>query len=192
MSTRSYIMVRVPDSMIGQTIQFDAQKLPVKVGEFDYSAKREENGFYPVKEQDAAKREPITLEKKYIRIYHHNDGYPEGLGHALMAQYNTLEAVLNLIAGGACSSCIGHYMGWAEYGNTDEYMLPEQTDEPRPDESYSYLFEDGQWRYYDFFYDRFKKSHDLKAKLQRDGITMPLQRLLPLPFKMVDHLSEQD
>lgn len=192
MSTRSYIIVRVPDHMIGQTIEFDAKKLPVKVGECDYRSGLSDNGFYPIKEQEAAKRKPIVLEKKYIRIYHHHDGYPEGLGHVLMAQYNTLEAVLNLIAGGACSTCIGHYMGWAEYANYDEDMLPEQTDEPRPDESYSYLFEDGKWKYYDLFYDQLKRPHDLKAKLQRDGITMPLQRLLPLPFKMVDHIDEKD
>lgn len=163
MSTRSYIIARVPKHMIGTTIQFDAKKLPVKVGEKDYSKPRP----YPVIEREAAPREPIKLEHEYIGIYHHHDGYVEGLGATLLKDYTTLDAVLNLIAGGDCSSCLEHYMGWAEYGNNTADMLPVQSDEPMPDEEYSYLFDNGKWVYYSMEYDRMKRPHDLKAAVKR-------------------------
>ena len=40
-----------------------------------------------------------------LSVYHHFDGYPEGLGVKLVEHYNTYEKVTELIDGGNMSSC---------------------------------------------------------------------------------------
>ena len=40
-----------------------------------------------------------------LSVYHHFDGYPEGLGVTLKEHYNTYEKVAELIDGGNMSNC---------------------------------------------------------------------------------------
>ena len=48
----------------------------------------------------------IELEDGSIKsVYHHFDGYPEGLGVKLLTHYTTEESVNKLIDGGNMSNC---------------------------------------------------------------------------------------
>ena len=45
-------------------------------------------------------RTTIENTTEVIRIYHHWDGYPEGVGDTLLSEFNTYEKALNLMSGG--------------------------------------------------------------------------------------------
>ena len=42
-----------------------------------------------------------------VSVYHHWDGYPEGLGKHLVENYPTLQDAIKLVDGGDISSCMG-------------------------------------------------------------------------------------
>ena len=113
MSTRSCVIIKVRPEDIGTTKSFD--KNLVKV---------EERGWEQYEQVDKDKAEPVEIKEKYLGIYCHWDGYPEGVGAALKEHFKTYEDVLNLILGGDCSVI------------SDEYIIRYAT---RKDEEWKYL-----------------------------------------------------
>lgn len=143
MSTRSCIIVKVSRNDIGKTIKFDAKKTPTKSWEETWRD-----------ESSKEKSKPIKLEKGYIGIYCHWDGYFEYVGKLLKENYNDYEKALNLVSGGFCSSLevdsIKHYAN--RKGEEWEYIKPILGETPKDiyakvgHNGYVYLFEDGAWK----------------------------------------------
>jgi hypothetical protein len=95
--------------------------------------------------------EEVTLEKPVLEIYHHWDGYPDGVGKTLIKKYNDYNTILNLLLGGDASSINGdnvcQYCAWR--GEDWKSVKPKQFDEPVLNEEYLYKFEDGVWYFKD-------------------------------------------
>lgn len=88
MSTRSSILIEVPDEYIEQSLMYYPTKTESDWGSettLDISSK-------------------VTITKKYLGIYCHHDGYPDGVGRELANNYNSFGEAFNLILGGDCSS----------------------------------------------------------------------------------------
>ena len=95
----------------------------------------------------------IDESTEVIRIYHHWDGYPSGVGRTLFEEFNSYEKAINLIAFGDASTINGtdavFYNSWRE-GEDWKHTKPrqytsEQAYEDSCDEDYAYLFKDGKW-----------------------------------------------
>ena len=110
-----------------------------------------------------------------LSVYHHFDGYPEGLGVKLKEHYNTYEKVAELIDGGNMSNCWSDSKFDVETGEFTPIADPKPTyyggDDERPrlsknftqfafdsksGEEFLYLFVDNEWngfsidhKYYD-------------------------------------------
>lgn len=90
---------------------------------------------------------------KVIRIYHHWDGYPSGLGKTLTEEFNSYEKALNLITFGDASSINGTSAAFynscrkgEDWDNTKPRQYDTETEyEVTCDEDYAYLFKDGKW-----------------------------------------------
>lgn len=136
MATRSNICIVLNNEDIGKVVKFDETKLPKGV--------TCDNEFLNMVEE-------VTLEKPVLEIYHHWDGYPEGLGKTLLKQYNDYNTILNLLLGGDASSINGdnvcQYCAWR--GEDWESVKPAQLDKPVLNEEYLYKFEDGVWYFRD-------------------------------------------
>lgn len=85
--------------------------------------------------------------KEALRIYHHWDGYIEGVGETLYENYNTYEDALNLVLGGDVSTINDTYTPYAtRMGEEWENIKPQAIDEDAPiNEDYDYMFKDGEW-----------------------------------------------
>lgn len=145
MSTRSFIILKVRKEDIGKEISFNPENLPVPVKEWS-------------NEKGNELSQPVKIEKEYIGIYCHWDGYREGVGAALKAKFTDYDAILNLIVGGSCSCITDEYV--CRYGNRAgeewEYIDPWQGNDKneQPDcwQEYVYLFEEGKgWRCLDVY-----------------------------------------
>ena len=136
MATRSNICLILNKEDIGKVMKFDETKLPKGVTCY--------NEFLN-------KVEEVTLEKPVLEIYHHWDGYPDGVGKTLLKQYNDYNTILNLLLGGDASSINGdsvcQYCAWV--GEDWESVKPEQLDNPVLNEEYLYKFENGVWYFRD-------------------------------------------
>jgi hypothetical protein len=136
MATRSNICLVLNKEDIGKVVKFDETKLPKGVSCY--------NEFLD-------KVEEVTLEKPVLEIYHHWDGYPDGVGKTLLKQYNDYNTILNLLLGGDASSINGdsvcQYCAWV--GEDWESVKPEQLDNPVLNEKYLYKFENGVWYFRD-------------------------------------------
>ena len=136
MATRSNICLVLKKEDIGKVMKFDETKLPKGVTCY--------NEFLN-------KVEEVTLEKPVLEIYHHWDGYPDGVGKTLLKQYNDYNTILNLLLGGDASSINGdsvcQYCAWV--GEDWESVKPEQLDNPVLNEEYLYKFENGVWYFRD-------------------------------------------
>ena len=84
----------------------------------------------------------ITDSDKYIGIYCHMDGYPEGAGASLKKYFNSYEKSLNLMALGAITNIDDTF----EAFNDSKPVLSSyiQINDPLSIE-YAYLFKDGKW-----------------------------------------------
>lgn len=139
MSTRSNVIIKVKSEDIGKTIKFNAKKLPVKLESWG-------------DEKVRTKCKPVIIEKQYIGIYCHWDGYPSGVGKALVENFTDYDSVLNLVAGGDCSSI--NQDSVIHYANRDgedwDFIKPVQSDEIKVCgglTEYAYIFdEDGLWK----------------------------------------------
>ena len=138
MATRSTISLKISESDKGKVFHFDVDKLPKSVLGYE--------------DECIDKVGDVKLEKDYLTIYHHWDGYPEGVGETLVNKFNDYDTILNLLCGGDASSINGdtivQYCAWIGEAWNDAYggVLPKQSNtEPSVTEEYAYLFKDGKW-----------------------------------------------
>lgn len=97
--------------------------------------------------------EPTLIDKKYMGIYVHWDGYPDWMLETLYTHWNTYKDALDIILGGDCSSIDKYSI--RRYADRDgeewEYLKPKQANTIKGvveqiDCEYAYLFEDGEWK----------------------------------------------
>lgn len=91
----------------------------------------------------------INTNTEIIQIYHHTDGYPEGLGELLLEHYNSYEKALNITLFGDCSSLFDtrFYNTWRE-GEDWNGTKPQQKllgKISKVSNDYYYLFDNGEW-----------------------------------------------
>ena len=137
MATRSNIYLKLKDESKGQTLKFDINKLPG--GNSPQNAHE-----YPIKDVK------IPENANYIGIYHHWDGYPEGVGATLKRDYTDYDKILNLLMMGDMSSIndgVTSYQGWRNE-DTPPRFIKSKTLPPRKavQEEYAYLFKNGEWK----------------------------------------------
>lgn len=92
---------------------------------------------------------------KYLQIYVHNDGYPDGVGYTLTKYYDTYEKVLALILAGD-TSAIHEDSTVAYVGRNEPYATrvhPKSCEEPTCNESYLYVFGEDGWEAYEYSYN---------------------------------------
>lgn len=139
MATRSFIGVVVNPQDNGKTISPSLELLGKEI--FTWLDKPE---FHDT---------VIGETTKVIRIYHHWDGYPDGVGKTLLNEFNSYEKAINLISFGAASSIIGtnalFYNSWRageDWKDTKPIQYTSEQDyDDSCDEDYAYLFKDGKW-----------------------------------------------
>ena len=133
MSTRCSILIEIPDDLIGQTLKYQRQD-----NEFNWN-------------KNIDKTEPVKITKKYLGIYCHHDGYPNGVGSELVNRYDNFNSALNLILGGDCSSIFQSYVRYATRETEDwKWIQPKQSDTIKivsGDSEYLYLYKPqyNQW-----------------------------------------------
>lgn len=141
MATRSCIIVKVRNSDIGTTQKYSDEKSKALANDWGG------NGI------DLC--EDVKIEKPYMGVYCHWDGYPSGVGAALKVFADTYERALNLVLGGSISSIsddsFTHYAN--RNGEEWRYICPIQGDtaidvNAEVDEDYAYLFDEdnGGWK----------------------------------------------
>ena len=137
MATRSTISLKVSESDKGKVFHFDENKLPYNL---------------TCVNECIDKVGDVKIEKDYLTIYHHWDGYPEGVGETLVNKFKNYDSISNLLCGGDASSINGkkicQYCAWRGEEWNDDYggVQPKQSDtEPSVTEEYAYLFKDGKW-----------------------------------------------
>ena len=134
MATRATITLKIKDEDLNKTKKFDIDKLP-------------ENTSY--NDDCIENLREVTLNKPYISIYHHFDGYPGGLGVTLFTKFHDYDKTLNILLGGDASSInddtIIQYC--PSYQDEDwDRTKPDLTDEiPVADQDYQYYFDGEKW-----------------------------------------------
>ena len=78
-----------------------------------------------------------------LQIYCHWDGYPEGVGHDLLKDFNSYDKALEMILEGDHSTPYEPYTGRGEDWVSNR---PDQRSEPICYEEYLYVFKDGEWK----------------------------------------------
>lgn len=141
MATRSCIIVKVRNSDLGTTQKYSDEKSKAPANDWVGDG--------------VDKCEDVKIEKPYMGVYCHWDGYPSGVGASLKVFADTYERALNLVLGGSISS-IGeddftHYAN--RDGETWSHIEPIQGDtaidvNAEVDEDYAYLFDEdnGGWK----------------------------------------------
>lgn len=92
--------------------------------------------------------EPVNPDgAEALMIYHHWDGYIEGVGKTLVEKYNSYEDALNLVLGGDCSSINGAYTPYANRKSEEwECIKPRAVSEShKMEEEYDYMYKDDKW-----------------------------------------------
>lgn len=134
MATRSTICLVLKKEDIGKTMKFDLAKLPK---DYAYELCKEVRKFHEVE-----------LTKPILEIYHHWDGYPEGVGLTLLTYFNDYDTILNLLLGGDASSIndgVCQYYAWRK--EDWDRVKPKGVDTAVCSEDYVYKFEDGVWTF---------------------------------------------
>ena len=101
MSTRCSILIEIPDDLIGQTVRYQRQD-----NELNW-------------DKNIDKTKPVKITKKYLGIYCHHNGYPNGIGSELVKRYDNFNSALNLILGGDCSSIVKSLIRYATRESED-------------------------------------------------------------------------
>ena len=141
MATRSCIIVKVRNSDIGTTQKYSDEKSKSPASSWGGS--------------DINKCEDVKIEKPFIGVYCHWDGYPSGVGASLKVFADTYERALNLVLGGSISAVDDD--SFIHYANRDgerwEHIEPIQGDtaidvNEKVNEDYAYLFDEdnGGWK----------------------------------------------
>lgn len=135
MSTRSNILIEVPDKYIGRIFKYDSSMFNEK----NWGA-----------ESCDEKSEDIVINKKYLGIYCHWDGYPDGVGKELVNNYSDFSKAFNLILGGDCSVILDGFI--RRYATRDgeswKHIQPRKLDKIQKvsdDSEYLYIFMNNRW-----------------------------------------------
>jgi hypothetical protein len=170
MSTRSMIFVKINKEDQGKTVAPNKEMIYAKglgFGDVDSSN--------AIPEEEIDKVPAVKLDDKYIGIYHHWDGYPEGVGDTLTRRFNTYEDALNLLLYGDESSinssvCIIPYIlrgcGYKKKEDTPPNLynkILSNLGETNWAE-YVYLFKDGEWYFDTASYSKTKRYRWKKVK----------------------------
>ena len=135
MATRSCIIVKVRDSDVGTAQKYSDEKSKALANDWG--------------DGGTDKCEEVKIEKPYIGVYCHWDGYPSGVGAALKSFADTYDRALNLVLGGTISMVGADE--FTHYANRDgekwDYLKPKQGDTAIDvsraiDEKYTYLFDE--------------------------------------------------
>ena len=141
MATRSCIIVKVRNSDVGTTQKYTDEKSKAPANDWGGDA--------------VDKCENVNIEKPYMGVYCHWDGYPSGVGTSLKVFADTYERALNLVLGGSISSVndddFTHYAN--RNGEIWSHIKPIQGDtaidvNAEVNEDYAYLFDEdnGGWK----------------------------------------------
>lgn len=134
MSTTSTIYVKVRKEDKGKALKCDLSKITLSF-----------NTPFNIKVEEIERKiTPIKLDKDYIRIYVHWDGYVDGVGRELLNNYD-YEKALNLILLGDESSIIGEctpYVGRTDFPEEWEDIKPMTLENVEQDEMFTYLLDD--------------------------------------------------
>ena len=138
MSTTSTIYVKVRKEDKGKALKCDLSKITLSF-----------NTPFNIKVEEIERKiTPIKLDKDYIRIYVHWDGYVDGVGYELLTNYD-YEKALNLILLGDESSIIGEctpYVGRTDFPEEWEDIKPMTLENVEQDEMFTYLLgDDDKW-----------------------------------------------
>lgn len=142
MSTNSNICIILKNEDKNKPLKFNIEKIPsVNYSKFNYD------------KEELNKIKEINTDKNVLEIYHHWDGYPDGVGKTLIEDYNDYDKALNLILGGDCSSINPpqYEPYWSIKGEEWEYIKPKEFDEPKLGREYLYKFDKGKWFFKDIY-----------------------------------------
>lgn len=137
MSTRSSILIEIPKELIGSVKKYDPNMFVDKEQTWHF-------------ESDTDKAQEIKINKKYLGIYCHWDGYPNGVGASLVELCSDFEKSLNLILGGDCSSITETSIRRYATRKNESWLsvCPRQFDKIQTvtdDAEYLYIFKDNRW-----------------------------------------------
>ena len=170
MSVRSMIYVKLRKEDIGKTVNPDKKLIYAKGLQF-----ADIGGNTVIPDSEVDKVPPVTLDGKYIGIYHHWDGFPNGVGKALISAFNNYEDALNLMLYGyesdICDGAViipyllrgGGYKKEADTPPNLSNKIPTDLGKTHWAE-YVYLFKDGEWYYDKASCCTFKKYNWKKVK----------------------------
>ena len=97
----------------------------------------------------------IELKKQYLAIYCHFDGYPEGVGKALLSNFRNYKTILNLILGGELSyiteKTVLHYTAWRRETGVEpkQYDNIDELHDSGYEMEFNYLFKGRKWYWND-------------------------------------------
>lgn len=168
MATRSFIRVILKEEDRNREMYFDPTLIENESDEYTFSRNEWGNEQLSI---DLGLWEHVNPEgAEALRIYHHWDGYPEGVGDTLIHRFNTYEKALNLVLGGDCSTINGKYSPYALRRSEDwESIKPTPIEEKKGiDEEYDYMFKDGKW-YVRAMYGRKLKHWTLVEEVLKEG-----------------------
>ena len=119
--------------------------------------------------EDEGMWEPVNPDgAEALMIYHHWDGYIEGVGQTLYKKYNSYEDALNLVLGGDCSSINGTYTPYATRKCEDwESIKPKPISENhKMEEEYDYMYKDDKWYVRAAYNERYEDWTPLEEALK--------------------------
>lgn len=158
MATRATITLKIKDEDLNKAKKFDIDKLP-------------ENTSY--NDDCIENLREVTLNKPYISIYHHFDGYPDGLGVTLFTKFNDYDKTLNILLGGDASSINGDTIiqYCPSYRDEDwDRTKPDLTDDiPAANQDYQYYFDSEKWWFRS--YEK-TKWNDLEKFLRENNLVV--------------------
>lgn len=159
MSTRANISIAIKPEDMGTKKQFDAEEQSL----IGFCVMKDCDKQYPLRYNKIIKfhkRPEVTLNKPYLSIFSHWDGYPGHIGSVLLERYRCYDDVLNLLLAGDMESMHYEYIDPSyDYfkavkdEKNAEFCMPTNDDEPLCEHEFSYLFRDDEW---------YVKGHDIE------------------------------
>lgn len=168
MATRSYIRVILKEEDRNKDMKFNPSLIGDESGKYEIGLNEWGRDQLDVEHGTWETVNPNGAEA--LKIYHHWDGYPEGVGDTLVNIYDTYEKALNLVLGGDCSTINGTYNPYALRKCEDwKDIKPLAISEKEGvDEEYDYMFKDGEW-YVRAMYGNKLKNWMLLTRVLEEG-----------------------
>lgn len=170
MSTRSKIAIVVKDGDLGRTFNANPELLHAML-------------CVTENPNPEAELHSTKVEHKVLSIYHHWDGYPDGVGNTLLSHYNSYDKVLNLMLFGDASTIndeksIVFYNSWrGEKREPWESVKPNQLDDipslvrtfNSSDQEYLYIYiPDNEGNYNWYFIEQYGEDKGILKNLDAE------------------------